>query len=49
MDVTQPIWLPGCPEKGNFGDKKEFIPAVCIRFSIYQRKLKKGLSHTNPY
>ena len=49
MDVTQPIWLPGCPEKGHFSDKKEFISAVCIRFSISQRKLKKGLSHTNPY
>ena len=49
MNVTQPIWLPGCPEKGHFSDKNAFISVVCIIFSISQRKLKKGLSHTNPY
>ena len=41
MNVTQPIWLPGCPEKGHFSDKNAFISAVLNYIFNFSKKIEK--------
>ena len=43
INVTQPIWLPGCPEKGHFSDKNAFISAVLNYIFIFSKKIEKRL------
>jgi hypothetical protein len=31
MDVAQPIWLSGCPQKGNFSAQKAFLVFLAIK------------------
>ena len=31
MDVAQPVWFSGCPQKGNFSAQKAFLVFLAIK------------------